>query len=144
MLMALLALIGIAPAQAIHDPCFGPVWAMSARTAVSCDFADASKAAVQGAGNFAGRRTHTAFIITPASPRSALSLVISDRVVSTDDAPEYARDIGVYGGWINESWQVKSYTGAWNAELHTWGVSRSGVKPGMLVEIVSVPAKAGA
>lgn len=144
MLMALLALIGLAPAQASHDPCLGPAWAMSARTAVSCDFADASKAATQGAGTFTGRRTKTAFIITPASPRSGMSLVISDRVVSTDDAPEYAREIGAYGGWINESSQVKSFTGAWNAELHTWGVSASDVKPGTLVEIVSVPAKPGA
>ncbi|MGB8419666.1 hypothetical protein HHL24_27095 [Paraburkholderia sp. RP-4-7] len=73
-----------------------------------------------------------------------MSLVISDRVVSTDDAPEYAREIGAYGGWINESCQVKSYTGAWNAELRTWGMSTADVKPGTLVEIVSVPAKAGA
>jgi hypothetical protein len=143
-LMALLALIGLAPAQASHDPCLGPTWAMSAKDAVSCDFADASRAATHGAGTYTGRRTKTAFVITPASPRSGMSLVISDRVVSTDDAPEYAREIGAYGGWINESWQVKSYTGAWNAELRTWGVSTADVRPGTLVEIVSVPATAGA
>ncbi|HDR9474400.1 hypothetical protein [Burkholderia multivorans] len=144
MLMALLALIGLAPALAGHDPCLRPAWAMSMSSAVSCDFADASKAATRGAGTYTGRRTKTAFVITPASPRSGMSLVISDRVVSTDDAPEYAREIGAYGGWINESLQVKSYTGTWNSELRTWGVSASDVKPGTVVEIVFVPVKAGA
>ncbi|WP_060858319.1 hypothetical protein [Caballeronia sordidicola] len=80
---------------------------MSAKDAVSCDFADASKAATHGAGNFTGRRTKTAFIITPASPRTGMALVISDRIVSPEYAPEYAREIGAYGGWINESWRVR-------------------------------------
>ncbi|MGV7242466.1 hypothetical protein [Caballeronia sp. M23-90] len=144
MLMALLALIGLAPAQAADNPCLGPTWALSARSAISCDFADASKAATQGDGKFVGPRSHTSFVITDVSPRSGMALVISDRVVSIDDAPEYAREVGAYGGWVNESWQVKSYTGAWNAGLRTWGVSTADVKPGTLVEIVAVPAKAGA
>lgn len=68
MLIGLLVFLGLAPQEAVQNPCFGPTWALSESVALACDFHDATGAfTILHEPRYIGRRTHAAFSAHPLS-----------------------------------------------------------------------------
>lgn len=118
MLIALLAMIGLAPAQAVHDPCFGPSWAISAQTALVCDFKEASTAAVEGlARGYIGTRTGTKFDVVRLNGAIVKAVLVSERTVSRKEAQEAAVAIGENGGWVDAAGTAHGTANTWTLNL---------------------------
>ncbi|MDR8877548.1 hypothetical protein [Burkholderia multivorans] len=135
MLMALLALIGLAPAEATHNPCMGPTWALSAQTALACDFQDANAAAsILHRDTYRGERTHTSFIVVRLNGSIAKAILVSDKVESEADARKDAALIGANGGWVDQSGVAHGTADSWAINIAQTGFP---AKQGALVSLVS-------
>lgn len=134
MLMAILAMIGLAPAQAAHDPCLGPSWAVSERVAVACDFKDANAAATNGIpGGYVGSRSKVAFRLAPLHGVAYKAVLVSDKVVRESDSQTDTALIGSHGGWVDETGTAHGAANSWTLDLTREGIH---AKPGSLVALI--------
>ncbi|WP_241294355.1 hypothetical protein [Burkholderia stabilis] len=135
MLMALLILIGLAPAEAAHNLCAGPTWALSAQTALACDFKDANAAVtIVNRDTFRGERTHTSFIVVRLNGSVAKAILVSDKVESEADARKDAALIGPNGGWIDQSGVAHGAADSWTINIAQTGFP---TQQGALVSLVN-------
>ena len=135
MLMALLAMIGLAPTQAAHDPCLGPAWAVSERMAVVCDFKDASAAAIANPrARYAGSRTGVTFSVASFSGVRTRLILVSDKAVDLSEAQKVVPMIGANGGWVDASGIAHGAADAWALDTHQPGTQE--VKAGALVALL--------
>lgn len=117
-LATLLISVGLAPADARHEPCKMPAWAMGNQHALVCDFKDASAAGVAVlAPNYRGARTHSRFTVSPLRQQIATAILVSDRTVPVGDAPNVATSLGPWGGWVDGSGVMHGAVGAWTMKL---------------------------
>ncbi|WP_127837845.1 hypothetical protein [Paraburkholderia fungorum] len=133
--MALLVMIGLAPAQATDNPCFGPTWALSERAALACDFKDASKVAASGIPpGYVGSRTQVSFSLTPLNVGGMRkSILVSNKVVGQADLDTTAAMIGADGGWVDQDGTAHGARNGWTLDLAHEGIH---AKAGSLVALL--------
>jgi hypothetical protein len=137
MLMALLAMIGLAPAPAAHNPCLGPTSGLSSGAALACDFSEAEAAARAGILiGYSGPRTHAKFrvVSVPDADGRPVPVLLAERTVSPDEAPDDAALIGASGGWVDEAAAAHGANGSWSMDLSH---ATFRVKAGTLVSLLS-------
>ncbi|BBA45184.1 hypothetical protein BCO37747_07634 [Burkholderia contaminans] len=139
MLIGLLVFLGLAPQEAVQNPCFGPTWALSESVALACDFHDATGAfTILHEPRYIGRRTHAAFSAHPLSYGRGEAILVSDKAVSEADAQKAALEIGASGGWVDQAGVARGAGGSWSVDLSHVGVT---AKPGTLVLLSGAAAK---
>ncbi len=139
MLIGLLVFLGLAPQEAVQNPCFSPTRALSESVALACDFHDAMGAfTILHEPRYIGRRTHGAFSAHPLSYGGGEAILVSDKAVSEADAPKAALEIGASGGWVDRAGVARGAGGSWSVDLSHVGVR---AKPGTLVLLLGAAAK---
>ena len=141
MLMALLVFIGLAPAQAAHDPCLGPTWAQSKQMSLACDFDDARTITeVNVPTTVTGQRTRTKFTSTIFTDSAFAAetlgdvLLVNDQPVLMSDAPKYVQLMGPSGGWVDASGTVHGPYDSWVIKLSDTRIQS--LPAGTLVSVV--------
>ncbi len=109
-------------------------WAISAQTALACDFTGANGAVtILHHDTYRGERTHASFILGRLKGGAAKALLVSDKVESVADARKDASLIGPNGGWVDQAGVAHGAEGTLTLNMAQTGFL---TQPGALVSLL--------